>query len=352
MATLTEAAYYTRRAINAGIIILVILLVTKVILDITVSTWRRIRPPPPPPPTVAFGKLPAIKFPQSLASPSAELNFTLETIEGKLPIIPSIGTVFFTPNPLPNLLALTRAHELASRLGFGGEPQPESQTVYRWQNAQEPLRVLRIDIVSGDFNINYDYSADLSLFAEKNLPTSEQAIAEAKNFLQNLGLLSSSLMNGEAKVSYWRLVGNILIQTTSLSNADAVRVDLAREDILEMRLLPPNSPRELVYFIFSGNTQPSKRFLEVSYKFWEIETDQSATYPLKTANFAWEELKSGGGFVAKLGEVKGPVVIRKIYLAYYYSSEQQNFLQPIFVFEGDPDFIAYLPAISPAWVAQ
>lgn len=350
MATLTEAAYYTRRAINWGIIALVALFILKIILNVAASTWRKIHPPAPPPPTVAFGKLPATKFPPAFGG--AKLAFTLETVEGGPPVASSTGTVFFIPKPAPNLLSLTRARQFASRLGFKGEPQAESQTIYRWQTEEDPFRALRIDIVTNSFKINYDYSADLSVFAEKNLPTGEQAITEAKNFLQNLGLYSPPLENGEAKISYWQLVGNTLVQTTSLANADAVRVDLAREEILGLKLFPPNPPWQPVYFVFSGNRQSTKRLLEVSYKFWGVETEQKATYPLKTATSAWEELKTGGGFIAHVKEGSQQVIVRKIYLAYFYPEEYQNFLQPIFVFEGDPDFVAYVPAVSPAWVGQ
>ena len=354
MATLTETAYYTRKAINWGIIGIVAILVLRVILSFTLSTWRKIHPPAPPPPTVAFGRLPPIKFPPptGVASPSANLNFTLETIEGGPPVASSTGTVFFMPKPAPNLLSLTRAKQFATRLGFRGEPQSESQTIYRWQNEGEPARVLRIDIVTNNFKINYDYAADIGVFAEKNLPSQAQAIAEMKNFLQTLGLYLPSLAKGETKISYWQLVGNSLTQTTSLTSADAVRIDLGRENIQGWKLFSPNPAQELIYFLFSGSREPSRRLLEVSYKFWEIELEQQATYPLKTSSQAWEELKKGEGFIAHLSEGQTKIVIRKIYLAYFYPEEHQNFLQPIFVFEGDPNFIAYVAAVSPAWVGQ
>lgn len=353
MATLTETAYYTRKAINWTILGLVAFLILRVLFGLAVSTWKKIFPPPPPPPTVAFGKLPPIKFPlpEGGASPSAKLNFTLETIEGGPPATSSTGTVFFMPKPEPNLLSLTRAKQLAGRMGFTGEPQSESPTIYRWQDERNPFKTLRIDIITGNFKIIYDYAQDLGLFAEKNLPTQGQAITEATTFLQNLGLFPSELENGQTQISYWQLVGNTLAQTTSLANADAVRVDFGRENILGMRLFPPNPSQELVYFLFSGSRESTKRILEASYKFWEIEEEQKATYPLKTSAQAWEELRGGGGYIANPpADGQDRVVVRKIYLAYFYSEEYQAFLQPIFVFEGDPNFLAFIPAVSPAWV--
>jgi len=119
-----------------------------------------------------------------------------------------------------------------------------------------------------------------------------------------------------------------------------------------MKLFSPHPPQEAVYFIFSGSQNQAQRILEFSYKFWQIEREQSATYPLKTARQAWEELKAGGGYIARISPNAQTVVIRKIYLAYFYPEEYQSFLQPIFVFEGDPDFLAFVAAVSPVWTAQ
>ena len=59
---------------------------------------------------------------------------------------------------------------------------------------------------------------------------------------------------------------------------------------------------------------------------------------------AWEYLQTGKGYVAK--RTTPNVTIRKISLAYYESNEPQEFLQPVYVFEGDNGFVAYVPAIK------
>ncbi len=351
MTTLTETAYYTRKAINWSIIGLVAFIIFRILLGIAISTWQAIFPPPPPPPTVAFGKLPALKFPQ-VASPSAKINYSLETVEGGPPATSSTGTVLFIAKPEPNLLSLTRARQFALKMGFVTEPQPESQTIYRWQDTRTPLRTLKIDIVTGGFKLNYDYAQDLGVFAEKNLPSQNQAYVEALNFMQNLQIFLPELAGGKPEVTYWQLVGNNLLETTSLANANAVRIDFPRQAIFGMKLFAAKPPWEPVYFIFSGSKETGKRILEVGYNFLNIETEQVATYPLKTSAVAWDELRSGGGYIAKIASNAQTVVVRKIYLAYFYPDEYQNFLQPIFVFEGDPNFLGYVSAVSPAWVGR
>lgn len=347
MTTLTETAFYTRKVVNYGVIAIVCFFILRAILGYAIETWRRLHPAPPPPPTVAFGKLPALQFPQKTNPP--KINFVLEMIEGKTPLASPSGTVYFIAKPAANLLGLTRTTNLASRLNFKGEPQQLNPQTYRWQDLSSPFRFFEFDIITNNFKLTYDYALDLAVFNEKSLPDKEKAVSEAKTFLQNLGL--TSLINSPTFVSFWQLSGNSLIKTTSLSTTDAVRVDLGREDINDLKVFSSAYPNELTHFLFSGNTDTQKRILETVYVYWPIDFLQSATYPLKTSQQAFEELKNGAGFVVNFTESE-KTIIRQIYLAYFYPDTYQPYLQPIFVFEGDGNFLAFVPAISPSWVGQ
>ena len=78
-----------------------------------------------------------------------------------------------------------------------------------------------------------------------------------------------------------------------------------------------------------------------------LQENEFATYPLKTASEAWEDLKSGKGFIANLGDNnEGVLKIRRVYLAYYDAGVYTEFYQPIVVFEGDNKFTAYVPAVD------
>ena len=46
------------------------------------------------------------------------------------------------------------------------------------------------------------------------------------------------------------------------------------------------------------------------------------------------------------------IKIRRIYLAYYDAGIYTEFLQPIYVFEGDNDFVAYTPAITSNYYSE
>ena len=44
------------------------------------------------------------------------------------------------------------------------------------------------------------------------------------------------------------------------------------------------------------------------------------------------------------------IIIRKIYLAYFEPATLTNYLQPVFVFEGDDNFVAYVSAVTDKYV--
>lgn len=348
MATLTETAHYARRGLAFGTIALVGFIVLKIALNTATSVWRKLHPPPPPPPTVAFGKLPPLKFPEEKSF--SELTFKLETIEGGLPKLATVAKVYFMPITKPSLLALDRAKQKAQKMGFVTRPQAVTETLYRWTTLTTPPTILDMNINHGSFHFYYPFETDQSLLSTKNLPTNQQAAQEVKNFLRNNELLVDDLTEGRVEFDYLRLTPSGLISAISLSEADFVRANLFRTELDSLKILPPNPKRSLVSFLFSGAREQGKRIIEIYYSYFPIERETSATYPLRPVNSAWQQIQSGEGYLANLGQnEKSSITIRRIYLAYYDSPEPQNYLQPIYVFEGDKNFFAYTPAVDPKW---
>src|SRR4030042_5809542 len=117
MSSLTETAYYTRKAINWTILGVISYIILRMFWSLFIILWFTIFPPKPPPPNHAFSRLPAIQFPAQ-ASPSAGLTFQLQTIQGTVPIASSAATVYFMPKAAPDLLALNKTQDFAQRLLF------------------------------------------------------------------------------------------------------------------------------------------------------------------------------------------------------------------------------------------
>ncbi len=347
--SLTDTAFYTRRAINWAILAVIAYVILRIFWSIFITVFILIFPPKPPPPNNAFGKLPAIKFP-AVASSSARLSFVLQTIEGDVPKASPSATVYFMPKAAPNLLALNGTQDFAGRLQFDPKPIQETKNIYRFNDPELPIRRLRFDIVSGNFILRYGFEQDPSVFTERNLPSPDTVTNEAQNFLQSYDLLKSDLADGTPAVTFWKFKGSGLTSATSLSGADAVRVDFFRAAIGDMKVVPPNPDEAAVNVIFSGSSNTKKRILQLAYTYWPVDLATMATYPLIPSGQAWQMLQTGGGYIARYPTGAPTAVVRSVYLAYYDSYDPQTYLQPVFVFEGDNGFLGYVPAIDPQWI--
>lgn len=343
---LTQIAYYTRRGLLIGAIALSGLIILKISLTLAGNIWRKFRPPAPPPPTVTFGKLPKLVFePNPTEKP--KLTFRLETIQGGLPKVTTIGRVYFMPQEGPNLLALDRAQQKAQKMGFKNQPEAISETVYRWTDQKTTLEM---NINSGNFHFRYPYETDQELLNEKKLPTDQQAAQDAKAFLQANNLLADDIATGSAEFVYLRFTPPNLTTAISLSEADFIRVNLFRANLDDLKIMPPNPRESPVSFLFSGSRELGKSIIEVNYNYSPIERETFATYPLKPINSAWQELQAGDGYLANLGQNEsGQITLRQVYLAYYDSGKPQHYLQPIYVFTGDNGFFAYVAAVDSKW---
>ncbi len=348
MATLTETAYYARRTVNWAILAVIAYILLRIFWSIFIAVFLLIFPPKAPPPNHLFGKLPALVFPAA-ATPSARLTFQLQTIEGTVPAASVSATVYFMPKTAPNLLGLNTAQSFASSFEFDPTPVQESKNIYRFNDPALPLRTLRYDIVSNNFIIRYAFEQDPSIFSEKNLPSQEDGTNEAVNLLRMHNIYPDDIAGGTNEITALKLNGTQLVTTTSLSQADAERIDFFRKPIGDTSVFTPDPNQAPISIIFSGSSDTKKQVIQLAYTFWPIDYETTATYGLKTSEQAWEELQNGGGYIARYPTSGNLAVVRNVYLGYYDSLDAQTYLQPIFVFDGDNGFRAYVPAVAPPW---
>lgn len=347
MATLTETAYYARQMIKYGGIGLVVFLLLRAGLILGVGYWRKLHPPPPPPPDVLFGKLPGLSFPQET---QPILAYTLETVTGTTPDLGDRARVYFMPIRTANLLALDKMKQQVEVFGFKDNPEQLSSTRYRWTSDVPLPAVLMADVISGSFKLEVDWQADANILTGENLPPESQAISEAQDYLQNASLLPEDLLLGQAKFTVLRADVGTLVKAVSLSEADFVRVDFFRAKVDDLEVYPPNPDRGIVSVLLSGVRTSGKRVVEVNYNYFPVDYEKSGTYPIKTSAEAWAELQAGQGFVARVDENVKQVTVRKIGLGYFDAPVPQNYLYPIYVFEGDDNFVGYVPAIASEWL--
>lgn len=342
MTGLTQVAITARKAVRYTIFAVILLMVGKVVLDLTVGIYKKIFPAPPPPPTVKWGRLPKLEFPEFT---KVNLTYTLETPEGDFPKLPDQAKVYFMPKVSPNLLSLDVAKDKARRLGFAGESQAISDTIYRFTNPNAPNQ-LEMNIVTGIFSISYDLNADRTPL-ERKPPVAEVAASLFRSTLSVADILPEDL-SGPTQNEFFKLSEGKFVSALSLSEADAVKINLFRKNYDELPLLTANPDEANIWAIMGGSTEKGKQILAGEYHYYPIDETQFSTYPIKTPEQVFTELTAGQAYIANQGLVKDgeSLKIRRIYLAYFDAETPSEFLQPIFVFEGDKGFVAYLPAVT------
>lgn len=347
--TLTEISFYTRLTIKYTIIFVILLIVGKFAWNIGSGIYLSFFPPGPPPPTILWGKLPSLHFPERPGLPN--FSYTLQTATGELPVFPLTMPVYFMPKQQISFLKLEEAQKLANDLDFEEAGIPLSETIYRFGRKNTSL-TLDVNTVNKTLSVNYRLSDSPELLTLK--PRSqEEAASEAKSLLSTGGLLAEDLQQGTIAYEYLRVEGDQLVAASSFSEANFVRVNFFRKPVGEIPVVTPSRKKATVWFLITGSEDRDKRIIAGEYHYFPIDPKQSSTYPLKTAQTAWDELTTGKTsdgiprvYIAHYPTDNTKIIIRKIYLAYYDSGTPQGFLQPVVVFEGDGGFIAYVAAVN------
>ena len=343
MTTLTQTAILTRKIIRYGIFSIIAIIVLRMILLTTIKIYKKIFPPPPPPPTVTFGKLPKLIFPKK--DVPANLTFTLETAEGGFPKLPVQAKIYFMPKLAANLLSLDAAKTKAQSLGFKPEGQEISPTTYRFFQQSAPS-TLEMNIILGIFSISYDLKIDPSPL-DVRPPAPEVAAANIRSFLSSANLLPSDL-TGPTTHEFFKLQEGKFVSVLALSESNLVKINFFRKAYDNLPVLSSDSKSANVWFMVSGVNERGKQIIAAEYHYFPVDESQSSTYPIKTAEAAWNDLGGEQVYIADSGSNKEGenIKIRRIYLAYFDPGEPADFLQPIFVFEGDKGFLAYVPAVA------
>lgn len=336
--TLTQAAAWTRRGIVVTVALIMVSLLAVLGYNILYQYQKSHQKPVEEKPEMKFGSLPKLNFPPARVS-SSNYSYSLDTVTGGLPNLPKFIKVYFIPQAGLSLMSPDRSRKLAEKLGFPNGPKVISTTQYSFSDNN--FGVLNMDITTANFHfqrVAKEKNPVASESAQENtapLPGENQLIEELKNYLSSKNLLVPELAAGR---------GSVIYEGTSAENSETVDVSLILSDFDNLPIVFPAYKHGLVRATITKYTSEISRFFKVDYTFWPIDVTTSSTYPLKTAVQAFDELKSGLGFVSVESPVP-QVSITRISLAYFESEEYSPYLQPVVVFEG-PDFTALVPAIA------
>lgn len=335
-------------------VVVVAAVILKFILSGATGLWQKFFPPAPPAPTVAFGKLPLPLAINNIATPSSAITYTLETLDGTLPVLPYALRVYFMPKAASSFGSFDRMKTVAGKLGFRDVPQRIGDTTWHFSDSKNPLRTLDIDEVTLNFHLVYNVISDQALFNNKSFASADQVASEARAYFDALEILPDDFKGGQPIVSFYRFDAGSLILATAPANADAAGVTLTRIDLDcgiatlgKIPIVSPDFKQGLVSVILAGTKDTGKRILEARFFVAEIDQENWATYPPTTSAQAFEQLKAGKAIFASLPQnLGGNITIRKVYSAYLDPYPSQSFLQPVLVFSDERGFVAYVPLIQ------
>ena len=328
-----------------GGIALGILIILVVILRILLMVKEIISPTPPPAPTLTFGKLPSTYFPESI-----EKNFTYEvdTISGELPNLYPTAKVYKMEQQEPDILAVQKASEKVSRLGFKSRPQQISDFVYLWNDSSIPAKNLILNTKLSEFNLTSSFLEHEDLLSGKNFTNQNEPISEAKSFLKTLKFYPDDLDDEKTQVEFSILDNGKITPSTRVVSSNLATVYFFQKDIKEIPIVYPQGKKSSMKLVI-GSGRLFGQVLDAKFTHQKI-LDESSTYPIKTTTVAFDELKNGNAYIVSHNGTDNKILIKKVYLAMYSEGRIQKFLTPVIVFEGNNDFMAYVPAITNEWI--
>jgi hypothetical protein len=341
--TLTELSYYFRKFLPYFILFCLIFLIffysiklTLVYLDSNKTTAVYTNP--------IFGKIGPPVIPQSTSS--AGLKFTLDTIEGVPVTATEAAKVFFLPQFNPRFGYSEKIYLIAKSFGFD-TTVVKHKLVDKTASFIDNEKTLKIDI--SNFNFNFDKKVDSELFSSSQLtiPSKSEIENKAVDFLKKVGRYPDELGKGTMNVVYLKYnPGNQnFVNVDSRNQAQLVEVDFYRPNIDDFSIVTPKffTSQNYVIMFFEGSDYT---VIKSQIAFFEKSDEQIGMYPIKTGDQAWVELNNGKGLVVAGTQGQKNIIIKSMKLGYFDPDIYQNYLQPVYVFLGEEDFVGYVPAVK------
>lgn len=340
--TLTQVAALTRQVITVSIFALVLGIVSFAGYKVWYAYYLAHLPPVEEKPDAKFGILPFPNFPQSNVSTS-NFSYSVDTTTGGLPKVgvdagfTKLIRVYFVTKTFASLLSPDKSKSLAEKFDILSEPQIVSETNYIFADQD---KTLNIDLDSG----NFKFSREATISAKEAFDDDNQLIAGFEKVLNELNIFKPDLTSGRTKVILLKQEGTDFIPASLRSEADAAQISLWPQSLDDKSIFTSRYDTSLINAIVYKSASILENYLSLKFTYYPVDTSTFATYPIKTAEKAFEDLKSGKGTVI-IQPSKPNVSITSIYLGYFLSQNYSPYLQPIFIFEG-PEFVAYVSAIA------
>lgn len=356
--TLTEVSYYTRKFAPYAAMGFLFMLFLYFALNLLITL--NARKPVEITYSTLFGPLPQLQI--KAATPEAYPNFYIDTLSGKPQLQDEKGEiktatdsaqVFLLPMPKSRTTSSDRviltARKLNMELTSTGLPY-----TLTGDTATMEAKGKRLSVNIRNFNFTYEDAPGPYGPTEKN---EQEIITDAINHFVNLGRYPGELAQGDKKVTYLfyddKTQEYHVLPLAEIKNANAFEVNFYRPALNGLPTVTERYNTSPTYVVLTY-VEGKPRVVKSQIAFYErFESPEAAIYPLKSVEQAFNELVEGKGKIIFYNPKEETVPVQQIHLAYFEDSEYQEYLQPVYVFTNNKQtFIAYIPAISDAYVKQ
>ncbi len=346
--TLTEVSYFSRKLAPFFILAFVVVLIMFYTIKLFFLFAEMNRPEDLPIETV-FNELKPIEI--ATASNSAGHSYVIDTVDGEPITATATAKVFMLPESKFRFGYREKIYLMAKTFGF--EPEIE----HKLENKTEAVfddgkKKLRIDINNFNFKFDTDITHSPELFEKNGAPNKETAQNRAVDFLKSFDRYPEDLAKGRMNViflEYDKAASKTGVLADNIGS-NMVEVDFYRADIDQYPIVSSS--------YFNSHNYVTMVVTEFDYKvvsarisFFEKSEGQVGIYPVIDGHAALEKLATGSGFIVSGANIpKKEIAIKRMFLGYYDPDVYQSYLQPVYVFLGDDNFAAYVPAITDEWL--
>lgn len=296
-----------------------------------------------------FGKLPPLTLEETLPFPEVP-RFVLENVEGRPVTATAAAAIYFVPNPRTRFGYLSTMYQMAKAVGFDTTVTSHSITGDTGSFKDE-TRDLSIDVKTFNFTYSTQYELRPELFDLPQFRPEESIISDAKDFLQKMDRYPEILAQGNEHAIYLHFDASTkeFTPVKSSRGANVVEVDFFIPDFDPYPIVSPKyftSQNYVVLTYAAGVPQ----VIKAQIRNFEYDKNSIGSYPIKTGDQAFEDLKNKKGFIVGNQNPSSTIKITDMYLAYLDNQLYSPYLQPVYVFLGENSFVAYVAAVQDEWV--
>lgn len=362
MASLTQTAKQTKKVTLIIVGVLVFSIILKIVLSIFGFIGYVIATTAPVAANNGYGTLPNISIDALPYQTSSNVEYILNTPNGGFPSEAPVSDVYKYINTSGvSLLSVDDATQVAAALGFTSSYTKLSQYIYEWELGS---RTFVYNIETNQFRIvntaPYDQIVSDTSTAGGNVSLTQAGVSSAAaGIMHQLGISSDYNLANPTIVYLTYASDNSVTVSSDGTGANAIKVIFYRNypyllinsdkevSNTTLPLLGDNPVAgDVSITLDNDGATASTGVLDLNFSDWPIDSTNYGIYNVKNPQQAWQDVQNGQAYLVYLveegnspfGTYQTQTVTKfeaeSISLAYFDGTNEQTYLEPIYVIEG------------------